>query len=192
MMKEEKSIADKKEIIRYVEYDAQTFMNFIEHKEQESVALTEILKSILEKCFILMFSLNGGAAITTLAFLGNVISKDFHLWKITIPWIRYSLVNFSVGSLFVVVAAMISYISQCFFCESLGAEINNDKQALKLKNNFPDGRIVDENYVKKIKKINDLNTKGRRWRQVAIFCAINSLTFFLLGIYCFYCAFGYL
>lgn len=78
-MKEEKSITDKKEIIRYVEYDAQTFMNFIEHKEQESVALTEILKSILEKCFILMFSLNGGAAITTLAFLGNVISKDFHL-----------------------------------------------------------------------------------------------------------------
>lgn len=78
------------------------------------------------------------------------------------------------------------------FCESLGAEINNDKQALKLKNNFPDGRIVDENYVKKIKEINDLNTKGRRWRQVAIFCAINSLTFFLLGIYCFYCAFGYL
>lgn len=64
-------------VIHYVEYDAQTLMKFIEHGEQGNNALLELLKGILGKCFTLMFSLNGGAAVACLAFLGNVITKDF-------------------------------------------------------------------------------------------------------------------
>ena len=177
-------------VIHYVEYDAQTLMKFIEHGEQGNNALLELLKGILEKCFTLMFSLNGGAAVACLAFLGNVITKDFYFWEFAAQWIRWALVWFSLGAGSVVLSAMISYISQCYFCESLGISIANSREALKLKNEFSQGRIVDENYISWCKKSASLHAFGQWCRLGAILCAVCSLVLFGTGVYCFYCAFG--
>lgn len=136
-----------------------------------------------------MFSLNGGAAVACLAFLGNVITKDFYFWEFAAQWIRWSLVWFSLGTGSVVLSAMISYISQCYFCESLGISIANAREALKLKNVFFRGRIVDEDYISRCKKSASLHAFGQWCRLGAILCAVCSLVLFGTGVYCFYCAF---
>ena len=180
----------EKIIVSYVPYDAETLMKFIEYKNQGCTSLFELLKMLTNKCFTLMFSINGGAALAILAFLGNVITKDFQLWKGIVPWMQWALVWFSFGAGAVVLAAMLSYIAQSYFCESLDVSIENDKSALKVGNELADGRIVDDFYIKNNGEIKKLHRLGQWARNGAIIVSLFSLVLFGLGIYCCYGAFS--
>lgn len=181
---------EEKIIVYYVPYDAETLLKFIEYKNQSCTSLFELLKMLTNKCFTLMFSINGGAAVAILAFLANIITKDFQLWKGIIPWLQCALVWFSVGVGAVALSAMLSYVAQSYFCDSLSFSIENDKCALKVGSKLPDGQIVDECYIKNNAEIMKLHRFGQWARNGAIVVSLFSLAFSGAGIYCCYEAFS--
>lgn len=181
---------EEKIIVNYVPYDAETLLKFIEYKNQSCTSLFELLKMLTNKCFTLMFSINGGAAVAILAFLANIITKDFQLCKEIIPWMKWSLVWFASGAGAVVFAVMISYLAQSYFCESLDFSIENDKGALKAGSKLPDGQIVDGCYIKNNAEIMKLHRFGQWARNGAIVVSFFSFAFSGAGIYCCYEAFS--
>lgn len=165
----------------YKKFDKDELLEVHKGSVASSNAMSELLNTIVGKCFSTMFYLNGGASVAVLAFIGTAMKED----RIQVNEIKYALTCFAIGTLMVAICTMFSYLAQFYYCEEQYIEQDNLESMLIDKMISSNGINVFTKDMIPNSEQTKCQKHGNFLRILAICSGILSVILFAGGVYFF-------